>query len=126
MSFPLRPLTKNRYIAICSLCSVIALAALSVLGMRMTGSLTANANNPASAQNKTPPPIKVISITVNPRGFNPSRITVPEGFYLIDINNRSGFPELSNSQFGNSINRCNLAAWLKVTWNYNKSLGLTN
>jgi RHS repeat-associated protein len=32
----------------------------------------------------------------------------------------------SNSQFGNSINRCNLAAWLKVTWNYNKSLGLTN
>jgi hypothetical protein len=78
---------------------VIALAALSVLGMRMTGSLTANANNPASAQNKTPPPIKVISITVNPRGFNPSRITVPEGFYLIDINNRSGFPEL-NLQLG--------------------------
>jgi hypothetical protein len=41
----------------------------------------------------------VISITVNPRGFNPSRVTVPEGLYLIDINNRSGLSEL-NLQLG--------------------------
>jgi hypothetical protein len=62
--------------------------------MRKIGSLTTSAKNPALTQTGTPPPIKVISITVNPRGFSPSKITVPEGLYLIDINNRSGIPEL--------------------------------
>jgi hypothetical protein len=83
---------------------LIALGALSAAGMRKARLFTISATNPASAQARTPPPIKVISITVNPRGFNPSRITVPEGLYLIDINNRSGLPEL-NLQLGALNNR---------------------
>ena len=94
MSFPIRSLIKNRYTAICLLCCLCILGALTVYGMRKIGSFTTGAKNPASAQTNTPPPIKVISITVNPRGFNPSKITVPEGLYLIDINNRSGISEL--------------------------------
>ncbi len=97
--FPLRSLTKHRYIAICLLCFLIVLVALSVLGMRRIGLLTTKAENPALTQLRTAPPIKVISVTVNPRGFSPSKVTVPEGLYLIDINNRSGVAEL-NLQLG--------------------------
>lgn len=90
----IRSLTKDRYTAICLSCCLIVIGALSVSGMRKIGSLTTGAKKPALAQTKTPPPVKVITITVTPRGFVPTEITVPEGPYLIDINNRSGIPEL--------------------------------
>lgn len=45
-------------------------------------------------------PVKVISITVNPDGFSPSEVEVPEGLYLLDINNRSGLLDI-NVQLGN-------------------------
>ena len=52
------------------------------------------------AQTKaTPPPVKVVSLTVTPAGFSPTELTLPEGLYLLDINNRSGVAEL-NLQFG--------------------------
>ncbi len=94
MSFPLRSSTKNRYIAVCLLCCLIALVTLCVFGMKKIGSPTTSAKSPVSTQTDAPRPIKVISITVNPRGFNPSKIAIPEGLYLIDINNRSGFSDL--------------------------------
>jgi hypothetical protein len=62
--------------------------------MRKIGSLTARANNPALTQQSTPAPVKVITITVTSRGFDPSEIEVPEGRYLISINNRSEIPDL--------------------------------
>lgn len=45
-------------------------------------------------------PVKVISIRVNPDGFSPSDVEVPEGLYLVDINDRTGLPEIS-VQLGN-------------------------
>lgn len=55
----------------------------------------------AIAQTTTnPSPVKVISITVHSDGFSPSDVEVPEGLYLLDINNRSGLPGI-NVQFGN-------------------------
>ena len=44
-------------------------------------------------------PIKVVSLTVTPAGFSPSDLTLPEGLYLLDINNHSGVADL-NLQFG--------------------------
>lgn len=99
MPVTLRSLTQSRYAAFCLLCCLIALVALSVFGMRKIGWATTGASNPPQAQNNLPPPVKVITITVTPRGFEPAEITVPEGPYLIDINNRSGIPEL-DLQFG--------------------------
>jgi hypothetical protein len=94
MPLTLRSLINSRYAIVGLLCCLIALVALSASGIRKVGSLTAGANNPAPTQNNTPPPVKVISIAVTSRGFDPSEIAVPEGRYLIDINNRSGIQEL--------------------------------
>jgi hypothetical protein len=56
---------------------------------------------PVATQTTTnPSPVKVISITVNPDGFSPSDVDVPEGLYLLDINDRTGLPEI-NVQLGN-------------------------
>lgn len=56
---------------------------------------------PATTQTTTnPSPVKVISITVNSDGFSPSDVEVPEGLYLLDINDRSGLPQI-NVQLGN-------------------------
>lgn len=56
---------------------------------------------PATAQTTAnPSPVKVISIIVNSDGFSPSEVEVPEGLYLLDINDRSGLPEIS-VQLGN-------------------------
>jgi hypothetical protein len=94
MPFSFRRLSKAGWLSL----GVLVVLGLTVWALnsgwkRPTTSLAAAQATP------TPPPIKVVSFTLTSAGFSPAEITIPEGLYLLDINNRSGRTNL-NLQFG--------------------------
>ncbi len=94
MPFSLRRLSKV---------GVLSLGIMVVIGLTVWA-LSRSWKRPpslsvAAQATPTPPPLKVVSITVTPAGFSPADLTIPEGLYLLDINNRSGVANL-NLQFG--------------------------
>lgn len=101
MPFSLCRLTKTQLLAL----GLVTLVAITALAWNTYKTASARAGSPRAEQTTTASsPVKVISITVNPDGFSPSDVEVPEGLYLLDLNNRSGLPEI-NVQFGNLNNR---------------------
>lgn len=99
-NFPLRFLKVH-------LITLGAMMVLGIIGLAWSRQLwktpvpTVATEISATVQTTTnPSPVKVISITVNPDGFSPSDVEVPEGLYLVDINDRTGLPEI-NVQLGN-------------------------
>ena len=105
MPFSLRKLTKLHFIAFCLLASL----GLSTFAFSWRDWISKPTNKSAAVVAAVPAivqtaanssPIKVISITVNSDGFSPSDVEVPEGLYMLDINDRSGLPAI-NVQLGN-------------------------
>jgi len=98
-SISLSTIGRNRLILIMTILLItIALiataAAVTGARSRRIKSAPPARQNPAIVQvQSTPERIEMESITLTPRGFEPSAITRPPGAFYIDVDNRSGLQD---------------------------------
>lgn len=101
----LRPRSKFphlRTVAALALVACAGLGALAAYSRTSTGPGSAPAARAAAPAaflvEQGPPPAgehRVLHLTLRPTGFEPAQVTVPEGPYLVVVNNRTGLDEFA-------------------------------
>ena len=75
--------------------SLILVAALFAAGAVTYSARALNAPAPAPPAAAEADPVRVISVTLRPTGFEPSEVSVPAGRYLLVVNNRTGLEQFT-------------------------------